>query len=915
MKGKLHTLLGPGRPALGMRSSPDPSTLGPGLYSRIENMRTDQGTLRVRDGCSKPIASGPSISGTVASELLGIYSGTLNGASGLFAAFWFGGAINRTAVFRKSGGTWAEITSSPTRFAVKRAVGFAVVRDDFSAFGSAGDVLVFGNGDEANRVSPGGSNAYIHEELPVAAWGSATASPAGWFQLTEDIRVQASDAAKLSGSAARRDTAGLEVELNFDPAYGIETVTFLFWRANRLGNGLSADGMPLEREVCVAATIDQGYRSFWDYLTRAEALIDTDPVVQRTVTSATFASPVVVTTATSHGFASGDWVRLSQIGGNAGANGVFTITVLSATTFSLNGSIGTGSYASGGQVTKLEWVSVFDAESGDDSLSQVALASRNTAVVSNGTMSVIDTGRYVGRSGWCGIRFSVNLAFPATTRTVTIPFVGTSGALDGRCGFAVAYYDHLSRAEGVAWEATKGNTRNLAMTGATAGAQFSWEPGDQFHTSYSLAVPGTTALTGSPTYALWYRSDPELAEDGTTQFSDYFYSGHVALPASVGLGFTPSYARSNTRDMSRMAKEVGHRPIPPGALFATANDRLFVAGTSSPGSLWVSADRDPFSFRQVPTVTELGQIDARSATYRTFSGQAVTALLRLQGDVLGVDSVLVWTDRGLYRLGAFDAKEVLRAARLGEIGTTQPASVAAYGGTVWFLDTEGQVRRTNGGLASESMTLGKVDDLLTSDSTVATCAVSGFGGYRLFFRDVASGLNTLCLTWQAITGEWVLDRYPFSVARVTSHETASGRSLLACTDNGVLYELERIGQVTDDGAAITVRVVGPELSDGMWGGLTLGGMGVVMDGGVNTVLTTRRECPYDGTSVEAEIDLSSSALSTAAAWRWDSAGGNLVSTGLVPSGLPSIAGELPGGKRLRTWVIEVAGRPGGPDRG
>ncbi len=66
------------------------------------------------------------------------------------------------------------------------------------------------------------------------------------------------------------------------------------------------------------------------------------------VTGATNASPIVITTGSTFGLVTGEVVTISGVGGNTAANGTFTITVLSATTFQLNGSTGNGTYTSGG---------------------------------------------------------------------------------------------------------------------------------------------------------------------------------------------------------------------------------------------------------------------------------------------------------------------------------------------------------------------------------------------------------------------------------------------------------------------------------------------------------------------------------------------------------------------------------------
>jgi hypothetical protein len=68
---------------------------------------------------------------------------------------------------------------------------------------------------------------------------------------------------------------------------------------------------------------------------------------QGTITAASNATPIVVTSA-AHGLSTGTRVTIAGVTGNTAANGTWTITVLDANTFSLNGSTGNGAYVSGG---------------------------------------------------------------------------------------------------------------------------------------------------------------------------------------------------------------------------------------------------------------------------------------------------------------------------------------------------------------------------------------------------------------------------------------------------------------------------------------------------------------------------------------------------------------------------------------
>lgn len=89
-------------------------------------------------------------------------------------------------------------------------------------------------------------------------------------------------------------------------------------------------------------------------------------VLSRTVSGATNATPIVITTTVDHGFATHDVVEVADVGGNTAANGTWVITKLSATTFSLNGSAGNADYTSGGTVVDQSLTPQFQIPSDGD---------------------------------------------------------------------------------------------------------------------------------------------------------------------------------------------------------------------------------------------------------------------------------------------------------------------------------------------------------------------------------------------------------------------------------------------------------------------------------------------------------------------------------------------------------------------
>lgn len=104
--------------------------------------------------------------------------------------------------------------------------------------------------------------------------------------------------------------------------------------------------------------------------TSAAAITAVVSLATRTVSGATNATPIVVTTTAAHGMIPGNRVEISGVGGNTAANGTFVvIAVGTSTTFSLgdttNGSsvAGNGAYTSGGTVTP-QSVNVFVSKDG-----------------------------------------------------------------------------------------------------------------------------------------------------------------------------------------------------------------------------------------------------------------------------------------------------------------------------------------------------------------------------------------------------------------------------------------------------------------------------------------------------------------------------------------------------------------------
>lgn len=81
---------------------------------------------------------------------------------------------------------------------------------------------------------------------------------------------------------------------------------------------------------------------FWAYCVNG-----TNPML--TVTAASNANPITITTATNHNLVSNQLVGIYGVNGNTNANGGYTVTVLNSTQFQI-GAVGNGAYTNGGTV-------------------------------------------------------------------------------------------------------------------------------------------------------------------------------------------------------------------------------------------------------------------------------------------------------------------------------------------------------------------------------------------------------------------------------------------------------------------------------------------------------------------------------------------------------------------------------------
>lgn len=98
-----------------------------------------------------------------------------------------------------------------------------------------------------------------------------------------------------------------------------------------------------------APLYDTGVNATWTSVTERGI----SPFNTQSITGATNATPIVVSTSLAHGYSTGDVVLITGATGNTAANGIWKVTVTSSTQFSLDDSSGNGTWSSGGAISPI----------------------------------------------------------------------------------------------------------------------------------------------------------------------------------------------------------------------------------------------------------------------------------------------------------------------------------------------------------------------------------------------------------------------------------------------------------------------------------------------------------------------------------------------------------------------------------
>jgi len=167
--------------------------------------------------------------------------------------------------------------------------------------------------------------------------------------------------------------------------------------------------------------------------------------VSLTVTGASNASPIVITTSAAHGLTTGDYVTVASVGGNTAANTSAKVVALTATTFQLFGTTGNAAYTSGGTVAQWFRIQPNSNRPGTNGMVRTVKVQHSASNATNSTFSMLFLQAPTSGSNPVPAPLLDNVAYATTagladgggfvgkTGTITVDFAttgGTSGQLN-----------------------------------------------------------------------------------------------------------------------------------------------------------------------------------------------------------------------------------------------------------------------------------------------------------------------------------------------------------------------------------------------------------------------------------------------------------------------------------------------------
>jgi hypothetical protein len=349
------------------------------------------------------------------------------------------------------------------------------------------------------------------------------------------------------------------------------------------------------------------------------------------------------------------------------------------------------------------------------------------------------------------IRFSWVGTAPAADITMKIHMIAASGAVRGKARHKISYQNSVSRAESIGQLITTVEPARIKDLGGPDMDGSRLPNSDEIFYNYKLYYQntgtgdrdlGVNMLNvyrkdyGEARYA-WV-GDETIASWGGASWA--FTTGN-ALEVQT---FTDDLPASG-KDWRNEAPPAEHIPIPKGTGMIFSNGRFFVGSVDNPG-VYFSRRYRPFRFLHVHPA---GDPDAGSSFLTP--GDNVVAFAAVATSVVGSNTIYTFTESKVLEANGISTNSLMRMALVDDNGTKSPFSVAVGHGSVYYADTNLQIRRI--GATIDDLSRLTVDDKLKAIPASRRAWVSGAyhdERYHLAYTPAAGSQNTRVLIFNAV---------------------------------------------------------------------------------------------------------------------------------------------------------------------
>lgn len=467
--------------------------------------------------------------------------------------------------------------------------------------------------------------------------------------------------------------------------------------------------------------------------------------------------------------------------------------------------------------------------------------------------------------------------------------LASTGNIDGGSSFAVSHLNPASFAESPSVVCATDATVNAAIYGAPALAGMTIPVTTGVGYAFQVNDPVTSGASGE--LRVIYMAAPG---------ADEFY--YVASSSSLS---SQTQVTSGTQ-YGLVAPGGLHQVCPVGPVMKAMGSRLLVGG-SALKDVWFSALSSPLRFRPFIEFVD-GAPDIQGAGTIRVQGETVQAIEAMAGTYAGAESVLIWTDKALYRADGSDSFQLSRPRQVGNYGTVSGRSVASHNGIVFWLDAERQVRTFAGGFDTPSLL--RIDSDLAAIPDARIGEVSGAiwkDTYYLAYTPSGS-TNTKVFAWDLRGNGWSrYDAPTGTAAALGAGLFSSKRKLCVWTSAGRLLEYDKAG-ATDLGANVSVTMQSADVTNDHWDALTIKRVGVVCSTGSGSLTVTRPTRDNTATPTSATLSLSSTTPRESGGglvWRYDSASDIQAATLKEWGASVKIEGQVAPGWKLLSLVADV----------